>query len=168
MKSVWIVCLVGAALAWPQAPPQDKPISGKAAWSVLNRHATALGKAVHGVTPSGRTGGPEPLKRADLIRELGRIFDQAKPNIRWTPSRPRIVESEIGRNNPDADVQAILRKLERFGCIGPVGPLVVGPGDALTAPIFGDAIAFFYLRITQICHQPDPKWTPDLRNSIDV
>lgn len=159
MRSIFcliIVVLAGTAFG------QGKPVSARAAYNVMNRHEGALGKLVKGVTANGQKGDTSPMSRSAFVLELKRVFDQAKPSFRWTPRHMRVVESVVRKYNSDPKVQGALLKLARYGCIAPVGPIVVGPGDTLTAKQLGDALAYFMVRISHLAHQPDSKWSPDL------
>ncbi|MFX9081452.1 hypothetical protein ABTN40_20470, partial [Acinetobacter baumannii] len=79
---------------------------------------------------------------------MERVFDQAKSEFRWTPTYFRLSEATLVKFNADPKVQAAIRKLSRYGCIAPVGPVVIGPGDTLTAKQFGEALAMFTVRIS--------------------
>lgn len=158
MRFLAIAVVAVASMAWAE----DKPVSAKAAYRVMARHEAALAKLVKPVTPVAANGGDGPLSRTALILELERVFEQARPEFRWTPTYYRLVESAVTKSNPDPKVQAAVRKMARFGCIAPVGPLVVGPGDTLTPKQFGEALSLFTIRIAHLTHQPDPKWTPNL------
>lgn len=154
-----MLLMVLAPVAWAG---EAKPVSAKAAYAVMVRHETALAKLVTTVKPVTPPNTAGALSRSAFILEMERVFDLAKPEFRWTPTYFRLVEASITQHNTDPKVQAALRKLARYGCVAPVGPVVVGPGDTLTAQQFGDALSLFTLRIAHLAHQPDPKWTPSL------
>ena len=154
------VCVASILVA--QTTPSTKPVTTKAAYSVMSRHEAALSSVVKGVTPTNQKGDATPMSRSTFILELERVFDEAKPSFRWTPRHMRVIEPVIAKYNADPKIQAALKKLSRYGCIAPVGPIVVGPGDTLTPRQFGDALGFFNVRISHLVHQPDPKWSPDL------
>jgi hypothetical protein len=158
MKNLALLVVAVSAVAWGQG----KPVSARGAFAVIARHEKALSKLVKTVTPVQSKSDAGNLSRSAFILEMERVFDQAKPEFRWTPTYYRQVESSVVQHNTDPKVQAAIRKLTRYGCIGPVSPVVVGPGDTLTAQQFGDTLSMFTLRIAHLTHQPDPKWTPTL------
>jgi hypothetical protein len=57
----------------------------------------------------------------------------------------------------------VIEALVAWGFVAPVGPLVVGPGDTLTAAQAGDALGYFFSQVALLSHRADPKWTPRLQ-----
>lgn len=105
----------------------------------------------------------QPVTRARVIEKLDALFESYRPYFQYTP-RPFRTEPRIAAKfNPDPALRAKIEKLARWGCIGPVGPLVTGPGDTLTTAQFGEALGYFMSQIGALTYFADPAWVPNLQ-----
>ena len=103
------------------------------------------------------------VKRSEVIARLDAMFESYRPHYQFTP-RPFRTEPEVAAKfNPDAKTRASIQKLARWGCIGPVGPLVTGPGDTMTTQVLGEALGMFIAQIGGLTYFADPKWVPRIQ-----
>ncbi len=102
------------------------------------------------------------LSRNEMIAELNRMLDHYRPAFRVTPRPYREYPNVFDQYNPEGETRTIIRKLNRWGVIAPVGPIVTNAGPGLTAHEVGDGLGYFYSQISYLSHQPDPRWTPAL------
>ena len=105
------------------------------------------------------------LSRKELIMVLHQAYTHYEPKFRVTP-RPFDSYDRVVQENNESEQAKILLKLSKLGLVAPVGPVVVGKNDRLTALEVGDALGFFYSKIAVYSHQPDPLWTPELQDGI--
>lgn len=110
-------------------------------------------------------GEDRPATRQEIVVLFDQMFQHYQPAFKFTPRPYRVVEKAI-KTNEDPKLQARLKKLSRWGCIGPVGPLVVGP-EHISNKQFGDSLGYFYSQILYLANQPDPRWTPELKGIFD-
>jgi hypothetical protein len=104
------------------------------------------------------------VKRSEVIARLDAMFESYRPHFKFTPRPFRTEPSVASKFNPDAKTRASIEKLARWGCIGPVGPLVAGPGDTLTTKQLGDALGMFIAQIAGLTYFADPKWVPKIQS----
>lgn len=104
------------------------------------------------------------LSRPDMIVQLDALFEHYRPAFRVTPRPYREYPQVIDQYNSDGKIRDILRKLNRWGVIASVGPIVVREEPGMSAHEVGDALGYFYGQIAFLTHQPDPRWTPALAN----
>ncbi|MBX3110821.1 MAG: hypothetical protein KF857_02335 [Fimbriimonadaceae bacterium] len=162
---------VVVALALPigllaQTPRPSPPLREGDMWAAFSKYETGLAKIVGAPTPASTRLSNKVATRAQVLAEMERVFAECKPKFRFTPRPLKVYQDSIDKYNTDPKVRQSLAKMVRWGCVATVGPLVTGPGEGMTAREFGDALGFFMLRMIELTHQPDPKWTPKLQ-SID-
>lgn len=148
------------SVAVSQGPPVTVGECNKA----LDRVDAAIRKVLK--MPAARAStdlADKPVTRAEVIARLDAMFESYRPSFKYTP-RPFTTVPEVARQyNKDAKTVARIVKLSRFGCIGPVGPLVVGPGENISVQALGDAVGYFLSQIAALTYTADPKWTPALQ-----
>ncbi|HEY0865986.1 MAG TPA: hypothetical protein VGE01_01330 [Fimbriimonas sp.] len=149
----------------PRAPATvdlATPVSQAEARAVFARASTVM-KPVLGRnfgTPSIPSA-TKPVTRGQVILELGRMFDAAKPAFKFTPVKVKYDPKRLTLTNPAQKTQAM--RLIEFGAAAKLGPLVAGNRDSLTIKEFGDAVGFFIARMAELTHMPSRKWTPGLQ-----
>lgn len=107
-------------------------------------------------------GTSQPATRAQIIAEFDRIFEKARPKFRMTP-RPYRVEKEAITKHNSGKTAETLEKLIRWGVVGPVGPLVVGPTDTLTPQQYGDALGLLFVQLASLTHTPSLAGNPAIK-----
>ncbi len=156
---------VVSATSGAQAPtPAPSVLKQSDMWAAFAKYESGLSNIVGAPKATTEHGADAVATRAMVIAEMDRVFDECKPKFRLTPRPLKVYQDSIDKHNPDPKVRAILTKLVQWGCVATVGPLVTGPGEGMDNKQFGDALGFFMLRIIQLTHQPDPKWSPDLQS----
>ncbi|MCH7946112.1 MAG: hypothetical protein IIC73_08895 [Armatimonadetes bacterium] len=110
----------------------------------------------------GPIGQNRPVTRAEVVAQMERIFKSVRPKFQFTPRPFRTEVGVIKRFNADPKTQERMEKLVRWGFLAPVGPLVVGPGDSLSIPAFGDAVGYFLSQMAAMTYFADPDWVPEL------
>jgi hypothetical protein len=102
------------------------------------------------------------VTRAQILARLDAMFESYRPKFHYTPRPSRADASAASKSNKDPKTLATIAKLSRFGCVGPVGRLVVGPADTLSVADFGEAVGYFMAQIAALTYTADPKWVPAL------
>ena len=126
-----------------------------ARWIALCGKVADVNLGVPSIPAVGR-----PVRRAEVIVEMQRLYRAAEPAIRFTPAEIRFDASKLSIDSPNKP--ALLRLVAR-GFIGPVSPLATSPLSSLSIRQFGDALGFFGARLAQVSHLPSPLWTPMLK-----
>lgn len=107
-----------------------------------------------------------PATRSEIIGELWRLYQLAKPRFKFTPRPVLLQVKSITLPAEDASRKP-LEALIRHGFIGKVAPLAAGEGDHLTVEQYGDALGFFLSRIGDLTHTPSARWSPYMFNHRD-
>lgn len=115
-----------------------------------------------GLKPSTFKGSAGAITRDEVISQMVLLFDKYESKFRITPRPYDVYPELIDKYNKDQKTQTNLRKLSRWGVIGPVSPLVTNKGTTIREEDLGDALGYFYSQVMVYTHQPDPKWTPAL------
>ncbi|MCH8979859.1 MAG: hypothetical protein IH945_11550 [Armatimonadetes bacterium] len=156
--AVAAVCLVTSAYA------QKEPVTVAEANAVFAK----IDDAVRDVlkmkkAEKGPAGENRPITRAEVVARMEQIFRSVRPKFQFTPRPFRTELGVIKRFNADPKTQEEMEKLVRWGFLAPVGPLVVGPGDSLSIPVFGDAVGYFLSQLAAMTYFADPDWVPQLQ-----
>ena len=156
--AVAAVCLGTTACA--QAPPVTV--------AEANAVFTKIDDAVRVVlkmkkAAKGPVGQNRPITRAEVVAKMERIFKAIRPKFQFTPRPFRTEVGVIKRFNADPKTQEQMEMLVRWGFLAPVGPLVVGPGDSLSIPVFGNAVGYFLSQLAAMTYFADPDWVPQLQ-----
>ncbi len=106
--------------------------------------------------PKVRGDGAKPASKAECISSLYRIFLVVKPKFTMTPKLAKGADRSI---NP-------LRELQRWGFVPTSGPLTSKPAETIELRQFGDSIGYFMLRLAELTHRPDSRYTPGLMNGV--
>ncbi len=154
----FLALILGTAPVWAAEPPVTK---GEML-AALGRCETSLHKVLKMPPPKARKGSSAPATRAEVLKEFNRVFAEVEPHFKVTPCPSLVDTAAIAKRNP-AKQRPTIAKLVRWGCVAPVGPLVVGPGETLTVEQYGDALGFFFTRVTGLTHMPSQRWTPYLQ-----
>jgi hypothetical protein len=160
MKVGLVLALVCAAAL---ASAQGGPVTVAEAGAALER----VDASIRGVLrlPAGKPSGSKatrPITRAEVIARLDALFESYRPRFVLTPRPFRTEPAIAARFNKDAKTLASIHKLSRFGCIGPVGPLVTGSGENISVEHFGETLGLFMSQIAALTYTAEPKWTPAL------
>lgn len=141
---------------------QDAPVTVAEANAAIDRVDAAVRRVLRLPVPKASTDlSSKPVTRAQVLARLDAMFEAYKPKFQMTP-RPYRTEPAVAKlHNKDQASLARIEKLSRWGCIGPVGPLVTGP-ETLTVGQLGDSLGYFLSQIAALTHYADPKWTPAL------
>jgi hypothetical protein len=100
-----------------------------------------------------------PAKRSDAIARMDQIFEACKPRFKYMPRKISFDTKLLGLATGHPQRPA-LEKLIRWGCIGRTTPLATSKQESLGVSELGDAVGLFILRIADITHRPDPKYSP--------
>jgi hypothetical protein len=146
---------------------QAAPISHRDMFRAVDRMDAAFRRAQRMPAAKPRAAGADRLAtRAEAVKELHRLFKAYRPRFRVTPRPFRSAEQAfLERVGPSGSPEA--RRLVRWGCLAPVGPLVTGPPDRMETGDFGRALGDFYCQMAWLVGRRSPKWTPDLQNPSD-
>jgi hypothetical protein len=142
----------------------NAPVTQAEAAAVFKRAETVLRKLTRqpGVAKSGIPLTGAPVSRTQIVREMDRIFNLAKPAFKFTPPpvqhRPELFSLK------DAASVAALKRLVGWGFVARLGPVATSSKSSLTVAEFGDAIGFFLLRMSDLTHTPSTKWSPYLQS----
>ena len=171
---VLVVCL-GAALAAAQNGDSQKakpyvprkivispqPVTRDEARKIFEKVNKCLGKVIAAPkAPVAGMAGPQPVSRAEIVDQLNRVFEAAKPAFTYTPKKVGFDPSLLTIKSGDS--KAHLETLIAWGCVDRVGPLATSGKDTLGVLEFGDAVGFFMARVAQLSHYPDARFTPEL------
>ncbi|MFN3730160.1 MAG: hypothetical protein ACK4XJ_10645 [Fimbriimonadaceae bacterium] len=150
--------LSGAAFA--QNFDQTSPVTQAEAAKIFGQMELALLRVV-GVTPQPRKfvlNGDAPITRAMVAQEFHRYFLAAKPKFKITPRPVHFDPNHLRTRNKEGAVE--VETLVKWGFIGPVTPVAIGPEDTVDLRIFGDAVGFFLSRLAELTHMPSTKFSP--------
>lgn len=159
MRTKLLALALLPAVCWAQG----SPVTRAEADAVLNKVDAAIRTVLKmKATAPKNSKDDAPITRAEVVARLDAMFEAYRPHVQYTPRPFRTDTAVIARANKGAATRKSMEKLSRWGCIAPVGPLVVGPGNALTTAQFGDAVGFFMSQIAALTYFADPKWVPNL------
>lgn len=104
----------------------------------------------------------KPATREDIVNAFNKLFEQAKPSIKFTPKFVKYDPAllVIDKSKPE---RARLEKLIQWQFIAKVGPIAAGKSKTITLAEFGDALGFVTLRIADLTHLPSARWSPYLQ-----
>jgi hypothetical protein len=103
--------------------------------------------------------GGAPARRVEIVARFDRIFEVLKPKFTFTPRKIKFDPKSIAL--PAAHPQrAGLERLIKWGCMSKGSPLATSKADAVKLGDFGDALAVFMMRVADLTHKPDPKFSP--------
>lgn len=164
-----LLTLALATMGVPQPTARTAPVTRADLYVATMRVEGAMRVVLRmpASTPAARSEVAGPATRAEVTAELDRMFEVFRPQFRWTPMPYRVVEPAIDERNPDPKTREQLRRLARWGMIGPVGPLVTGPEPTLTEDELGATLGYFMGQIASLTYQPDARWTPNLMTPED-
>jgi len=169
--------LIGASAFAQDGPPEHKkhvrktiavdgaPVTQAEARATFTKTEKVIRGALRmpSVTPAvSFGGGSTPVTRAQVVKEMYRIYTLLRPRVKITP-RAVVFDRSVLKMS-DATAKADLNQLITMGAIARIGPLAVGPKNTLTVPEFGDAVGFFMAQMAQLTNQPSRKWTPILQD----
>lgn len=141
----------------------NKPVTRAQFFFVVDKMRAATDKVLG--LPARSGGKPDRpdalLTRSEVIEAFSDLFKAYRSKFLSTP-RPLKVDKKALTQRNAAAVQPQLELLVKWGFVAQVGPLVVGPGDSLTAEQAGDALGFFWNQLTLLTTQVDPRWSPRL------
>jgi len=103
-----------------------------------------------------------PASRDDVIRLFDRLYEKVKPSFKFTPRFVKYDPAVLTVSKNKAE-RATLEKLIKWQFIAKVGPIAAGKKETLTLDQFGDALAFFTLRVADLTHTPSARWSPYLQ-----
>lgn len=106
-----------------------------------------------------------PVRRGDIITRFDRIFELLKPKFNFTPRKIKFDPKSLAFS-PTHPQRAAVEKLIRWGCISKSSPLATSKNDAVRAADFGEALGVFMMRIADLTHKPDPRFSPFIGGGI--
>jgi hypothetical protein len=105
--------------------------------------------------------GDAPATREQVVLQMDRLFELARPSFKFTPKRikydPGMITIKRGR-----PARKAVEKLIAWEFVAKVGPLAANLKPTLTLGEFGEALGFFLARIADLTHLPSNKWSPYL------
>ncbi len=141
------------------------PVSGKTATALFQRIDPVFASK-SGLKGFGKVSFAEgALDRKALVSTMHKVFKHYQPNFRVTPRPYRVITAYLDLNK-DTETRAQLQELIRWGAVAPAGPLVTND-DTLSPEELGDSLAYFYLLLTKVTYQPDPKWSGSVSGMDD-
>ena len=167
-------CFVGAQ-SQPQSdlktPRRTPPSTVSAAAPVtrdeVKKSFNRLENAVKTVVPKYAPGAPLNLAgdqnatREQVILQMDRIFQGAKPAFRFSPRKVEYDAKLITVRDPAA--KRALENLIAWGFVGKVTPLATSKNPGLGLKDFGDSMGFFLARLAELTHTPSSKFSPYLQ-----
>lgn len=161
MRSVLVsvALVVLAATSW--AKPAE-PVTQAEAYGVFSRAAQMLSSVLNVKIdePSKPAQPQQPVTRLQVIENFYRLFEASKSKFRFTPKPVSVDKKRL--NVKDSIVNQHIQKMIAFGTVAPVGPLATGPKETLSVQEFSEALGFFLVRMAELTHMPEPKWSPPL------
>lgn len=147
---------------------QEPPVTVKEADIVFNRIETAMRTVLKLPKLKAEVRQVQrPITKNEVILRLDKMFEAIKPKFQYTPRPFKTNEEVLNRYNSDPEIRKKLLRLVKYGCVAPVGPLVVGSPDTVSMADFGDALGYFMSQMAFLTYYADPKWAPNLQNSGD-
>ncbi len=102
-----------------------------------------------------------PVTRAEVIKEVDRLFEFCRPKFKSTP-RPTTYDEALIRKHNSGEQAETLIKLAKWGAIAPAGPIVVGDPGKMSLDEVGDLLGLVINRIARLTHETSIKWSPHL------
>lgn len=153
--------LVGLVAASAASFAQARPVTVAEANAVFDRIDASIRKVLKlPVAKPSTDRATRPVTRAEVVERMHQLFASYRPKFAYTPRPFRAEPGEVAKANKDPKTVERINTLVRWGCVGPVGPLAVGPADTLTTEQFGDAVGYFMSQIAALTYYADPNWTP--------
>ncbi|HXH61017.1 MAG TPA: hypothetical protein VNI20_06625 [Fimbriimonadaceae bacterium] len=150
-------------------PGQAAPVTKAEAEAAIGKVDSAIRKVIGlPAAEAKKVTDSTPISRAEFVKRLDSMFESYRPKFQYTPRPFHTDPAVVAKFNQDPGVQKRIDKLARWGCLAPVGPVVVGPGDTLTTSEFGDALGYFMSQIASLTYFADPKWVPNLGGGGDL
>lgn len=143
---------------------QNAPVTINEVNAVLSKVDAGVRKVIGLKTgPTFALLGTRAATRAEIILALDKMAAAYRPRFRYTPRPFRTERAVIESFNPDPKVREALIRLSKLGCVGTVGPLVVGPGDGIGPEEFAEAVGYFVAQISSLTYFADPRFVPNLQ-----
>lgn len=102
---------------------------------------------------------PKSVTRQEVIMEMNRLYEAAKPYFKFTPRAvwydPKAFTVKAG-----TPTRAALEKMVKRGFIAIASPMATAPSDYLSVSDFGDTVGIFVARLSDLTHMPDTKYSP--------
>ncbi|MFM9874454.1 MAG: hypothetical protein ACKVQS_13445 [Fimbriimonadaceae bacterium] len=158
-----LILVFGIGLLSVGGVAQDKPAGAlRSDFVIVVRELDVAASKKLGLKPTEFKSSAGIVTRDEVIAQMTLLFDKYQPKFRVTPRPYDVYPEIIDKHNSDPKISEQLRKLSRWGVIGPVSQIVTNKGNSLSEEELGDAVGYFYSQIMIYVHQPDPKWTPAL------
>ncbi|MBS1713962.1 MAG: hypothetical protein JST30_06460 [Armatimonadetes bacterium] len=164
MKGFAVLALgLAASTAIPQTAASARPVTRQefltAAWKLERAANRVLGmkepEAPKVADPS------RPLKRSEVILTLDALFKAYRPRFQCTPRPHPLRSGHIAAHN-GPEVRGPAERLAKWGFLAPVGFIVTGPSETVTARQAGDALGTFFNQLSVCAHEPDVRWSPNI------
>jgi hypothetical protein len=145
-------------------PASGGPVTQAEALAVFQRAEKVLRSVVkiRGGSATKLSAAKAPVKRAQVIQEMDRLFALAKPAFKLTPKRVKL--TGVAFTVKDSAALTSVKRLASWGFVARLGPIATSSSDTLSVTEFGDAIGFFLLRMSELTHMPSTKWSPYLQS----
>lgn len=103
--------------------------------------------------------GTAPAKRTEIVARFDRVFEALKPKFVFTPRKIKFDPKSIGlpAGHPQ---RGSLEKLVKWGCLPKGSALTASKSEAVRLSDLGDAMGLFMMRIADLTHKPDHKFSP--------
>lgn len=175
MKGHWILVVAVAAVA--ASLPAQESIKRKQTSTALSQSIVTAGEVQKvaarcenaickvlglklGQAPPAPKDPAKPAKREMVLDRFDRLFELAKSNFKFNP-RPLPFDKSVLKP-PVARQKKILEKLVGWGCVSSAGVLATSNKDSMTLQQFGEATGLLMVRIAELTHTPDSKYSPYL------
>jgi hypothetical protein len=137
------------------------PVTEAEAAAVFRKLEQAMGTVIKAKpkTETSLKPSPQPVTREQVVREMDRLFEAARPAFRFTP---RKIPVQLDRLMVAREAQPAAERLIAWGFVGRTSPMVIGAARPMTVQSFGDELGFFIARLAELTHTPSSKWSPAL------
>ncbi len=168
-------CLVSVAVAQQETQPgkakayeprkiviTPQPVTKQEAGKIFLQVNSAIAKVMPKLRPMPiHLAGEKPVTREEIVNELDKIFQMAKPEFKFTPRKVSYDPSLL--TIKDKGTRTKLEKLISWGCVDKVGTLATSSKDTMGVMDFGDTVGLMTARVAELTHMPDPRFSPDLQ-----
>lgn len=150
-----------------KAPPSPQAaaeyVSSSEVGAVFRRVRAVMSKVLFG-KPYVESRSPRMIRvatRADILKEMHRTFEMARPAFKFTPNAMSF-DSQILAVPSNHAQRKDLEFMLRWGCIDRYGPLATSKKQGFTLEEFGDSVGYLIARLSDLTHTPSSKYSPAL------
>lgn len=107
----------------------------------------------------------KPATRAQIVREMNRLFEIGKSKFKFTPRKAPINRSVVSFPAGTTEQKMSIRLME-WGFVGEVAALVTNKAPGMSVRAFGDALGMFLARMADLTHTPSSEFSPYMNQHL--